>query len=76
MWGAVTLNDGKSSLVDFSKVLYVVGTDTGSTIYFQLQSENAAGKPTPKSINVTESLDQLSRVLRAERHADSGETDD
>ncbi|MCV9960375.1 hypothetical protein OIU34_00550 [Pararhizobium sp. BT-229] len=71
MWNVVTLTDGKASLVDFSKVLYIVGTDTGSTIYFQLKSENAAGKPAPKSINVTESLDQLSMVLKVERQADS-----
>ncbi|MCV9960903.1 hypothetical protein OIU34_03225 [Pararhizobium sp. BT-229] len=67
-WHYVTLNTGKSALVDFSKVMYVTeGTASGATLHFQLESENSAGKAVPKSLPVKESVDAIGKILKSRK---------
>ncbi len=67
-WHYVTLNTGKSALVDFSKVMYITeATEDGATIHFQLESENSSGKAVPKSITVKDSMDVLGKVLKGRK---------
>ena len=67
-WHYVTLNTGKSALVDFSKVMYITeSADDGSTLHFQLESENSTGKKVPKSITIKESVSALSKILKSRK---------
>ncbi|MBP1857331.1 hypothetical protein [Rhizobium herbae] len=67
-WHYVTLSNGKSALVDFSKVMYIVeNADSGTTLHFQLESENSSGKTVPKSMTVKDSLEVLGKVLKGRK---------
>ncbi len=66
-WQLITLKNGKTALIDFGKVMYVLEADEGCTIHFQLEAENASGKRTPKTLNVRESLSELSKMLQGRK---------
>jgi hypothetical protein len=64
VWHYVTMKNGKPALVDFSKVMYITkSAEDGSTLHFQLESENSSGKAAPKSITVKESVGVLGKIL-------------
>ncbi len=62
-WHVVTQKNGKTALIDLSKVMYILEADEGSSIHFQLEAENASGKRTPKTLGVRESVAELSKAL-------------
>ncbi len=62
-WQIVTQKTGKTALIDFGKVMYILEAEEGSTIHFQLEAENSSGKRTPKTLNVRDSLSELSKML-------------
>lgn len=62
-WQIVTQKSGKTAMIDMSKVMYVLESEEGCTIHFHLETENASGKRTPKSLSVKESLTELGKAL-------------
>jgi hypothetical protein len=62
-WHVVTQKNGKTALIDLSKVMYILEADEGWSIHFQTETENASGKRTPKTLDVRGSVTELSKIL-------------
>ena len=67
MWISVTLTNGKSAAVDFSKVIYFSERENGCTLHLQHDSINAKGKAVPLALGIRQSLDFILNELKAKR---------
>ncbi len=68
-WIALTLTNGKPTLVDLSKVLYITTRNDGCTLHLQHDSVNAKGKAVPFAVGVQQSIEFLTKELRARKLA-------
>ncbi|KQY12623.1 hypothetical protein ASD31_15445 [Rhizobium sp. Root482] len=64
-WHLATLKNGKPTLVDFSKVMYICDASKGGTaIHFQMAVENSTGKQATKTLTVREPVAAFLKVLK------------
>ncbi len=62
-WHIVTQKNGKTALIDLSKVMYITAESDGCTVHFQLEAENSSGKRSPKAMAVKESFQEIGKAL-------------
>ena len=66
-WVSVTLASGKSSVVDFSKVMNITVSGDGSRLHFNQGSADANGKTAPLGLNIKEPMQIVAKSLKAKR---------
>jgi hypothetical protein len=65
MWIKQSLKSGKPVLIDLSKVTDIQEHQDGVRVWFNMLAPNKDGRNVPKSITVRQSVEELTRLLKA-----------
>ncbi|MBP2459575.1 MULTISPECIES: hypothetical protein [unclassified Rhizobium] len=67
MWVTFTTPAGIDLLVDMTKVVHVSHTSSGSRLFFSTITKDAKGAEAFKSLPVSESIQEIAKVMRSKR---------